>query len=258
MEEFTLSRVMRFGDYVQLGPEVSFVDLIQSCIVPPHPYQHTHRRWEQALAWRAFTLWTKANCKEPNLVTASDWGCGVGMFPAMLVSVGVKVDMFEDWEPMYKMTTRAEGDESSFVHRQMTQVLCNSTGKGEYNLLSEPLLGQLGDTWRNKYDVSVCISTLEHIADRDMAFRQLCQTVKPGGLLFLTMDFSGDGGSEESYIGADCRSCMYTEKEIQKLGRTASEFGFSYFGGEPDWSWADECRMVNNYGFSSLTMVRNG
>jgi len=182
------------------------------------------------------------------------------MFPAVLIGIGAKVDMFENWKPMYKMTTRAEGDESEFVHRQMAQVAAKSSFRasiGKYEIFSSPMLGELNEQWWKKYHISLCISTLEHIENRERAFEDLCQTIKPGGLLFLTMDYADDGRKDETYIGAQCRSMMYNEIQMKLLAKVASKFGFEFFGGDPDWSWAEEMRMVNDNGFASLVMVRN-
>lgn len=262
MKPFTLSRTMRPWDYngINMVEEVRMVREVQSWVVPPHPFQHTHRTWEQALAWKAVKAWADISKRPLNTdITVSDWGAGVGMFPAMLVSVGVCVDMFENWKPMYRMTTRAEGDESNFVHRQVSQILEHTPkqASGRYHLLSSPMLGELDETWWKKYDISLCISTLEHIANWEESFDQLCKTVKPGGLLFLTMDFADDGWQDGAYIGVECRSKMFNKFWMHWLAGLAKSLGFDWLGGEPDWAWSEDMRMVNNYGFASLVMVRN-
>src|SRR5882724_1555301 len=173
MVGFTLSRTMRPSDYETMSGAVETIRKIQSWVVPPHPYQHEHRTWEQSLAWLAVAQWLTQCHILTYDVRASDWGCGVGMFPAVLVGIGAKVDMFENWKPMYKMTTRAEGDESEFVHRQMAQVAAKSSFRasiGKYEIFSSPMLGELNEQWWKKYHISLCISTLEHIENRERAF----------------------------------------------------------------------------------------
>lgn len=237
---------MRPADYGILKPEVDWVNEIQSLVVPAHPHQHVHRVWEQALAWRAATLWANTHQKSYDQLEISDWGCGVGMLPAMFLAVGSHLDLFEPW---------VYGNESAFVHRQMTQVQSHFH-KGSYSLGGLPLC-EIGPDHDERYDISFCISTIEHIGEEEKAFRQLLKTVKPKGMVFLTMDFCGDGKPEAQYECAFMRCRMYTETLMRRLGQWASEAGFHYLGGQPDWQWSDESYMVHNYGFSSIALERS-
>jgi SAM-dependent methyltransferase len=241
-----LSRVLRLSDYDEMPGAVEWVDRCQAKVIPPHPLQHVHRRWEQALAWATLSRWmADKGIKTYRGLKISDWGCGVGLLPAMCVAAGAEVHLIEPWQ---------HGDESAFVHRQILQVselagrLC-----GTYRIWNHPCLCELDDSYWEQYDVSFCISTLEHIGAGELAFRQLCKTVRPGGMIFLTMDYADSAGPHQL---DQARAQIFTEERMRQLGQWGSEMGFSYLGGT-DWKWKEECRIVLDYSFGSIAMVRS-
>jgi hypothetical protein len=242
---FSLSRSMRPSDYEAMPEEVARVDYCQQFVQPPHPLQHKHRRWEQALAWRATREWAKD--RDFTKMRMSDWGCGVGLLPALLAFAGANVDLFEPW---------VYGVESDFVHRQMAQVLAAGHSRNGQYVLENKCLCELNKSWWERYDASFCISTIEHIGEYEKAFCQLCKTVKHDGMIFLTMDY-GDGVTPDAdYSGASVRPRgMPNKAYMEKLQRLGEKHGFKLFG-EADWDWRPECLMVNNHGFSSICMVK--
>jgi SAM-dependent methyltransferase len=242
MDEFCLSRVMRPTDYTELAPATAEIDKVLPLLGGWNTVQHQHRKWEYAMALFAANRWAlQRKRKSPGFFTVADFGCGIGILSPVLAWMGNKVSMYEIW---------TMGNEEAQAIEQMNKVSGNN---GSYEMVNRAL-GGLQEKDFGKFDASFCISTIEHTPDHENAFREFCQTVKPGGLLFLTMDFADNTGPHF----ADHVRCRIGTKELMhQYGQWGSEMGMSYFGGT-DWEWTEASRMVYDFGFGSLAMVKNG
>lgn len=237
-----LSRVMRPGDMDLLKEESAWVDRIVEVMGGWDPVQHPARRWEYALALKAF----EGFLQEPGWQVA-DFGCGIGLMSPLLLFLGQNVSMYEPW---------VYGDESEKLHAQMRKV--NETRRKPlgYELFRRPLCELLPED--RKFDAAFCISTLEHIGEYQRAFRDMCAAVQGhGGLVFLTTDFGKD--ENDHYKNANLRAGkMFNTDTYFELAQIGREEGFDLVGGLAEWGWSDDCELVNDHGFASLAMVRVG
>jgi SAM-dependent methyltransferase len=259
-----LSRTLRMEDYDELKVEVSYVDKIQLVCGPPHGGQHTHRRWEYALALRALKEWRTSRadwCSDENLKIA-DFGCGIGLWSPMCLALGHHVSMFEVW---------VYGNEETYAQMQMAKVMdaFPIVGQG-WEMIHRPLCELVAED-KGRFDAAFCISTLEHIGEYQRAFRDLCDSVKPGGLLFMTTDFADTPG--HTTTSGQMYTChwmrpqgMWTVERYKELISLGEERGFSLFGIEwPgtmlvkrfDYPFTEAHRIVSNHGFASLVLRKN-
>lgn len=238
-----LSRTMREKDYDEMSSEGQIIRDIHATIQMWNDKQHKHRLWEYALAQKVLT--TVFGSKKGLLV--SDHGCGAGYLSPILYWLGHKVWMYECW---------VFGNEEAFALEQMRKVGTHRAPLGgTYEMRNRPLC-ELVDADRG-VDAAFCISTLEHIGEYQKAFRDLLSTVRQGGLVFLTTDFAEDETDhyQYSYLRA---GKMFNKATYLELSNIAHGEGFEFLGGtgEYDWCWDDSCRLVNDYGFASLAMVK--
>lgn len=240
-----LSKTMRPEDFTQLEPELAIVDSVLAMINGGDKAQHPMRRWEYAMAIKAYNFWkTLRERREPLLV--SDHGCCTGMLAPTMFWMGNNVKMYEVW---------AWGNQEEFTLKQMEMVRGYKQRPAEttYEMLHRPLSGLLPED--HNVDVGFCISTLEHIPNYEAAFRDLCRSVGKGGMLFLTTDSAED--EQDHYIAAHVRAgTMFNRTVYERLVGWGQEEGFDLLGGQADWSWDESCRLVNNYGFAALAMER--
>jgi SAM-dependent methyltransferase len=236
------SRTMRLDDYNYLTEESLLMQQIVNAIQMWYPAQHQHRRWEYALALKAF----KQVFGEQKGLTVTDHGCGAGFLSPMMYWLGQNVWMYECW---------TMGSAEQYMMEQMRRVgVHRGQDAGTYEMRTRPL-GELVEA-DGGVDAAFCISTLEHIGEYQKAFRDLLNTVKPGGLLGLTTDFAEHELDDYQYAGLRAGK-MFTEKTYLELEAIGEENGFELLGGAADWGWSEENRLVNNYGFAALFMVRH-
>lgn len=241
-KEFPLSRFMRKGDFTSLAPELKYVDRVAAALSGWDPVQHPCRRWEYALALRAMQA---AGTDAGHGVRIADFGCGIGLLSPMLASFGAHMVMYEPW---------VYGNEENKARTQMARIMADESFAGRattFEMKYTPLC-ELTDADRG-YDAVFCISTLEHIGEYDRAFRDMCRSVLPGGVLFLTTDAAEH--EQDRYQYAYLRAGrMFNWETYTKLWLIGEEEGLELLDGVHAWEWAEECRMVNDYGFGSLAM----
>lgn len=245
---FPLSRTMRLEDYKELKWEVGVVNTVQKLAGPTHPHQHEHRKWEYAMVVRAVQVWLaqdgKSKRKAP--LQVGDFGCGVGLTPSIMLHHGCDVSMYEVWAHDQGEKFQLEACASTKEHSE--------NAIGLYRMLHRPIGGLVLEDY-GRYDISLCISTLEHIPDPVRAFKDLCRTVTPGGLLFVTTDFADK--EEDRFSHWTLRAGkMFTWQTYQELMAAGQEEGFRLLDCASDWIWNENCRLVYDYGFASLAMVR--
>ena len=234
-----VSRFMRPGDYSDLTyGTVVLNDMIS--IVGMDPAQHPHRRWEYALMVEAYRQHFGDSGRKLKI---ADHGCCTGISTPMFIGMGHDVSMYEIW---------AWGNQEALALRQAEGAKQVST-TGDYRMFNRPL-GSLIDEDKNKYDISLCISTLEHVPNETEAFNDLLDSVAPKGMTFLTMDGAPD--DTDHYVAAHVRSRIYNAAKLNHLVELGKQKGFSLLGGASEWNWSPECVMVNNYGFASICLVR--
>jgi 2-polyprenyl-3-methyl-5-hydroxy-6-metoxy-1,4-benzoquinol methylase len=103
---------------------------------------------------------------------ALDAGCGSGVFTALLARSGYKVLAVDESEAMLDAARRHCGS-----------ALADAEGSVEFRTAS---LEDLNVPARS-FDVILCLSVLEYVADDAAALRQLGDAVTPGGVLVLSV-----------------------------------------------------------------------
>jgi ubiquinone/menaquinone biosynthesis C-methylase UbiE len=244
-----LSKTMRMSDFDELATELATVDQILRMLNGGDKAQHTLRRWEYAMGLRAYMQWAGRTPKRTEIVKLSDHGCCTGMFGPMMFWLGCNVSLYEVW---------AWGNQEEFATKQI-EMLRRPNMKGSYRWIHRPL-GQLEEE-DNGVDAAFCISTMEHIPDFEVAFRQMAKTVNPGGMLFMTSDSAKD--EHDHYIANNVRAgTMFNAGIYEKIAGWGREYGFELIGGTSDWSWDESCQLIpkpntpGGYGFACLAMEK--
>lgn len=236
-----LSRTMREADYAELESEGLFLKSVHDAIQMWYPPQHKHRLWEYTIALKALNTAFDSGKR----LRVSDIGCAGSFLSPMLYWLGHDVFMYEVWQ---------FGDLKAYTMEQMVKTDALRTKTGSSYQLREYGLCSLREEDRN-IDAAFCISTIEHISNYQDALRDMCRSVKPGGLMFLTSDFCEHELDDYhyNYLRAGKMFTKDTYQEMQSIGESE---GFKLVGGESDWSWEENRRLVHNYGFACLAMVK--
>jgi 2-polyprenyl-3-methyl-5-hydroxy-6-metoxy-1,4-benzoquinol methylase len=247
------SKTMRMPDFQELEPELALVDKVLWMLNGGDKAQHPMRRWEYAMAVKAYTHWTgnKYGYMSEKKSIISDHGCCTGMLAPLMFYLGNDVRMYEVW---------SWGNQEALALQQMEMVKAHAVGGGSYQMIHRPLGHMIEED--KGVDVAFCISTMEHIPPYELAFRQMCQTVNPGGMLFMTTDSAED--EHDHYIANNVRAgTMFNATVYQRLAAWGEEEGFKLMNETSDWSWDEGCRMLPTptsglagYGFACMAMER--
>lgn len=97
------------------------------------------------------------------------------------------------------------------------------------------------------FDVTMCISTIEHVDDHDAAMRELVRITKPGGYIFITSDYFKSEAHWELSISKHLQVTPYTEEFVLLFPRFGVEFV-----GEKDLKYRGD--FVHNYSFVNICL----
>lgn len=251
-----LSKTLQLSDYDLLKDEVAAVRHVHQLTGINVPLPHEHRLWEYAMTFAAYFQWltgvwrgTKDGSKFP--IEVADFGCGTGLASPIMLWLGANVTMYEIWKFGNADVFRAVQMQQMANIQNCVRVLQSKFA--EYKMVERPLGGLIAED-HDRFDVGLCVSTIEHIAQPEDAFKDLCRSIKPGGLLFLTTDFAEDSTDhyKYSYLRA---GKIYNVQAMADLAKIGESMGFELFG-DVEWKWDEACRLVYDYGFASLAMVR--
>lgn len=236
---FALSRTMRTGDLEELAPDLLYLDAMFAAVGCMHPAQHQLRRWEYSLLFRSLReLYGEEGIKG---CFAIDFACGVGEGGAIMLSKGVaRVRLTEIW---------THGDWSEWLINHMRSAQDVYGGAWE---LCRHDMEKTPEPEYPRYQIALCVSSLEHIHDWRSAVDNMARVVEPGGMIFLTMDFCHDG-EWDHYQYKELRARIYDAKKMRYLAEVLEARGFVH-PMPPDWDHYET--MVNDYTFSSLVMVK--
>src|SRR5712675_1367927 len=235
------SKVMEQKDYDELGKELIIVKHIAEACGGWPSVQHMHRQWEYSLMILAFEEWIK-NKNVTDQFLVADVGGGIGFTTPIFAAFNCDVVMYEPW---------VSGDESAKFWDQVN-TLQNNLKKQNVIKLENRALCNLLPIDRRTYDAAFCISTLEHIGEYQKAFIDLLSMVKQGGLVFLTTDYGDHEFDDYPHAGLRAGK-MFTSATYHELIEIAISRGFNVLGYEWYYNWKEEYRMVNHYGFASLS-----
>src|SRR5258708_4278089 len=122
-----------------------------------------------------------------------------------------------------------------------------------YSLSLEDMASRMEIGWggaTDKFDVTLCISTVEHVDDHDKAFAELVRVTKPGGYIFITSDYFRDPEHFEQSVSRHLQVTDYNEQFVLNLPR---RFDVDFVG-ETDLGYRGD--FVHNYSFCNVCLRR--
>ena len=114
------------------------------------------------------------------------------------------------------------------------------------DMLAKPEIGWGGA--HEKFDVTLCISTIEHVDDHDKGFAELVRITKPGGLILITSDFFRDAQHFEQSVSRHLQVTPYSESYVLSL---PERFPVDFVG-KTDLAYAGD--FVHNYSFCNIAL----
>lgn len=231
LQPFPLSKCMDPEvDLFELATERTVVDAAQAT-----EGQHPMRVWEYAMAHRAIGDWQKAQQQADGYVEHALCICDVGgagsQFALSLSSLSTSdIDIVDPAIPQGIITA------------------------GHLRWIGLNVETYAGDAPHDQYDVLTVLSVLEHVQEVRPFLRACRMLLKPGGLLFLTMDCWNCSGPDTAHFHW-MRKRIYNPDLIRKLQQDLRELGYSSFG-RGEWSYHGN--FVFDYSFGSLAMVKKG
>lgn len=209
-----LSKVWHPDDLLQLPEEAAIVDRHWD------DSQHWSRRWEYAMALRAFDVWVERDPRSIRQLFAYDIGGAGSPFRRMLPVTSVVIDPNEPGDPNGRPQT---------LERLLTR---------------HP--AKLGPA-------VFCISVIEHVDDLDQFLYYLSCLVAPGGLLFLTTDYQPDDGPDNKHFHW-MRKRIFGPVNRIDLTEALCSYQFSWLG-ERDFAWHGP---IETWGYApcSLALVK--
>ena len=224
-------------DYEFLRPVYDPLKLWQASMVAkgvPHRDWHPHRFWEySSILQQLYELNVPFNAK------VIDIGSGGCFFAPYLAVIGWDLSLTDSMK---------YGDITPMVQAQR-----------DYYGISLPLydipledMSERPDVWwsglSDFWDVTLCISTIEHVDDHDAAMREMVRITKPGGYIFITSDYFRDLGHFEQSISRHLQVTPYREEFVLGL---PERFGLEFVG-ETDLAYRGD--FVHNYSFCNVAM----
>jgi SAM-dependent methyltransferase len=217
------NRCLDPADYHWMHEAVPHIDSIASKGFPHNMISHYHRRWEYGLGLRLIRYAGE---------TVLDVGGAGSIFGVAATWLGKKV------------TSVDPVDNENLINAQNYKL-------GEFGL--RPIkyyhMNFMDFPESFVFDNVICISTLEHVEEDVKFFKKLCKHVNPGGLLFLTVDFS-----HTDRKATTLHERTYNDEKIKSLMTEAEADGFKVYGAPPDYSSQDT--FVFNYTFASICLQR--
>jgi 2-polyprenyl-3-methyl-5-hydroxy-6-metoxy-1,4-benzoquinol methylase len=147
---------------------------------PRDPLHTWSRVWEYPYVYFQIQHWLKTLSREP--VAIADVGSGVTFFPFCITRLGAKV-ICTDNDPIVERDIRLAASAVEL-----------GPGTLEFRLAD----GQSLPFGNAEVDAIYCISVLEHVSDIISFVREMARSLKPNGLLILTMDLDLRGDQELS------------------------------------------------------------
>jgi 2-polyprenyl-3-methyl-5-hydroxy-6-metoxy-1,4-benzoquinol methylase len=196
----------------------------------PHREWHPHRIWEYASM-----LQQLRDLAVPFDAEIVDVGAGASFFDpylALLYPNLCEIDCM-----MYETAVEQEAMvEAQRRHYGVKLPL--------YNESIEDLSGK----FHEEFDVTMCISVIEHVNSHDAGFAELVRITKPGGYIFITSDYFKSPEHWEVSISKHLQVTPYTKAFVLAL---PERFGVEFVG-ETDLDYLED--NVHNYSFVNLCL----
>lgn len=198
-----------------------------------------HRAWHEHRLWEYASMMQQLEALHvPMDAQILDVGSGGSFFPPYLATTGY---------PNVSLTdSMTYGDIRPDVQAQRAYY---GVPLPLYDMLVESM-----DLPSASFDVTMCISTIEHVAadQHDAALRELCRITKPGGYLFITSDYFRDQVQYERSPSRHLQHTAYTEAFVRALPSKID----ADFVGDTDLGYAGD--FVQTYSFVNICLRKRG
>jgi SAM-dependent methyltransferase len=203
------TRSLHPDDYEWLAPYVAPLRWFQGDMVTsgvPHREWHEHRFWEYGSILQQLT----------DLDVQPD---------AALIDVGAGASFFDPYlAALYPNLCCADsmkyGDVTDMVAKQREHY---GVALPLYDLPLEDMSQFAAAT----FDVTLCISTIEHADDHDAAMHELIRVTKSGGYVFITSDYFRDLAQWEASPSRQLQVTPYTKESVLQI---PGKFGLEFVG----------------------------
>jgi len=224
------TRSLHPDDYLFLRayhePIVSFQQDMQQRGVP-HREWHPHRVWEYASMMQQL-----GELHVPTDAQIVDIGAGASFFDPYLA---------QRYPNLCCTDSMKYGDVTAMVEAQRQAY-------GVALPLYDVALEAMPADWSDRFDVTMCISTIEHVDHHDAAMRELVRITKPGGYLFITSDYFRDRRQWERSPSRRLQVTPYMEARVAQIPAT---FGLEFVG-ETDLKYRGD--FVQTYSFVNICL----
>lgn len=231
------NRSLHPDDYGFLAKQNALLVAFQQDMVNrgvPHREWHPHRFWEYASIMQQLE-----DLSVPAEAEMIDVGAGASFFDPLLAI---------SYPRLCCTDSMKYGDVSSMVAAQRAHY---GVALPLYDLMLEDMSPRMEIGWggaTDKFDVTLCISTIEHVDDHDAAMRELVRITKPGGYIFITSDYFRDIPQWEASPSRHLQVTPYMEAFVNAL---PGRFGLEFVG-DTDFAYAGD--FVHTYSFVNICM----
>ena len=200
----------------------------------PHRDWHPHRFWEYAsILQQLHELGVR---RDAEMV---DIGSGASFFDPLLAQLHPRLCCTDSMK---------YGDITAMVQAQRAAY---SVALPLYDLPLEDMRPRPEIGWGDatgKFDVTMCISTIEHVDDHDAAMRELVRITKPGGYVFITSDYFRDFEQWQASPSRHLQVTPYRQEFVEALPH---KFGLEFVG-DTDFRYRGD--FVHSYSFVNICM----
>lgn len=231
------TRSLHPDDYEFLADYSRPIALFQEQMVRhgvPHREWHPHRLWEYGSMMQQLT-----ELDVPVDAEMIDVGAGASFFDPYLAL---------QYPRLCCTDSMKYGDVSLMVAQQRAWY---GVAMPLYNLTLEDMSERMAIGWggaTDKFDVTMCISTIEHVDDHDAAMRELVRITKPGGYIFITSDYFRDAEQWEASPSRHLQVTPYMQAFVESI---PERFGLAFVG-ETDLDYRGD--FVHSYSFVNICL----
>ncbi len=194
--------------------------------------QHQIRQWEYGMA-----LHTIRGYMDAQLRHDSGWG------PPRFLDVGGAGSHF--WQPLMDLSS----EDVWIVDPAMDP---SQSFPGQTQPCRHTIEEIAANMAHGQFDVITAISVIEHVEEVRAFFRACHMLLRPGGLLFLTMDYWDVEGEDLAHFHW-MRTRIYNADRVRRLAADLRELGYKSYG-TADWAYHGP--QVYDYSVASLAMLK--
>lgn len=194
----------------------------------PHRDWHEHRLWEYGSMMQQLE-----DLQVPHGAELIDVGAGASFFDPYCALLYPKLCCTD---------TEKYGDHSWMVEAQRRYYGV------ALPLYDVPLEDMSALDVHEKFDVTMCISTIEHVDGHNAAMAELVRITKPGGYIFITSDYFKDLPQWEASPSRHLQVTPYMQEYVERI----PELYPLEFVGDTDFAYAGD--FVHSYSFVNLCM----